>query len=86
MKEGAIIGAVVALFVYMLLPIYGDNGAQATLFPTANAIASPSGLSNYTGNLPLSMVVFFSLEILGVGVGILSQLVLRNFTKSDLQN
>ena len=76
MKEGAIFGAVAAFFVYMMLPIYGDNGIPAGILPTANVV-SGAGYSNYLANLPFSMIVFFSLEILGVSLGIAAQMILR---------
>ncbi len=82
MKEGAIFGALVALFVYVLLPIYGNNGEPAALLPTANAVKDPSAYSAYVANLPFSMVIFFGLEILGISAGIGSQLVLRKFYKT----
>ena len=83
MKEGAYIGALIALLVYFMLPIYGDNGAPATIIPTGNAISSTTGFSTYVSNLPFSTVIFFALEILGVSLGIAAQSVLR---KSYSQN
>ena len=82
MKEGAYIGGVIALLVYFMLPIYGDNGAPASLLPTGN-VASTAGFSGYVSNLPFSMLVFFALEILGVSVGIASQIVLRKVYKQN---
>jgi len=77
MKEGAYIGALVALLVYILLPIYGEDGTPATIIPTGNAVSSTTGFSTYVSNLPFSMIVFFALEILGISVGIASQMILR---------
>jgi len=79
MKEGALIGAMVALLVYFMLPMYGDNGAPVSIIPTGNAVSNPTGFSTYAANLPFSMVVFFALEIIGISVGISSQIVLRRF-------
>jgi hypothetical protein len=76
MKEGAYIGALVALLVYFMLPIYGENG-PAKVIPTGNAISDASGFSIYVSNLPFSMMVFFALEILGISVGIASQMILN---------
>ncbi len=73
--EGAFIGAMVAIIIYFLLPIYGDNGVRAVFIPTGNAISDNSGFSNYIGNLPFSMIVFFSLEALGISIGIISQIL-----------
>ncbi len=81
MKEGAYIGALVALLVYFMLPIYGDNGTPATIVPTGNAVSSTTGFITYVSNLPLSMIIFFALEILGISVGIAGQMVLKQTTK-----
>ena len=77
MKEGVYIGAIMAFFVYLMLPIYGDNGAPASILPTGNVVSDENAFNNYVSNLPLSMIVFFALEILGVSVGIAAQSVLR---------
>ena len=77
------IGAVAALFVYMMLPIYGDNGAPATLLPTGNAVSNPGAYSEYVSNVPFSMLIFVSLEILGVSVGIASQMIIRSLNKQN---
>ena len=82
MKEGAYIGALAALLVYFMLPIYSDNG-PATIVPTGNAISSTTGFSTYVTNLPFSMIVFFALEILGISVGMASQAVLKKVNKTN---
>ncbi len=81
MKEGAYIGALVALLVYFMLPIYGENGGRATIVPTGNAVSNPAGFETYVTNLPFSMIIFFALEIIGVSVGIASQMVLKKVYK-----
>ena len=78
MKEGAYIGALVALLVYFMLPIYGENGMPAKILPTANVVSNSGSLNVYVSNLPYSMLIFLALEVLGVSVGIASQLVLKN--------
>lgn len=78
MKEGAIAGALVALLVYFMLPIYGEGGMPATIVPTGNAVSSATGFSTYLTNLPFSMIIFFALEILGISIGVASQMVLKN--------
>jgi len=83
MKEGAYIGALVALLVYFILPIYGPNGGPATIIPTGEAVSSTTGFSNYVSNLPFSMIIFFALEILGISVGIASQMLLKNLNKNQ---
>ncbi len=83
MKEGAYLGALIALLVYFMLPIYGPNGTPASIIPTGNAISSTSGFSTYVTNLPLSMIIFFALEILGVSVGIASQMILKRVNKPN---
>mgnify|MGYP001576363616 CR=1 FL=1 len=77
MKEGAYIGALAALIIYIMLPIYGDNGATASIIPTGNVVSDPAAFSGYVGNLPTSMLIFFALEILGVSVGMAAQMVLK---------
>ena len=83
MKEGAYIGALVALLVYFMLPIYGDYGTPAKIIPTGNAVSSTTGFSTYVSNLPFSMIVFFALEIIGISVGIASQMVLKHVYKPN---
>ncbi len=83
MKEGAYIGALIALLVYFMLPIYGEDGTPAKIIPTGNAISSPTGFSAYVSNLPSSMVVFFSLEILGISVGAASQMILKRVRENQ---
>ena len=78
MKEGAYIGALIALIVYFMLPIYGNNGVPATVVPTANVVSSTTGFSTYVSNLPFSMLIFLSLEVLGVAVGIAAQMVWKH--------
>ena len=80
MKEGAYIGAVVALLVYFMLPLY-SNGEAATVLPTGNVVSTPSNLDAYVGNLPYSMLIFFALEILGISIGVAAQMILRKSTE-----
>ena len=77
MKEGAYIGALIALLVYFMLPIYGEDGTPAKIIPTGYAVSSPTGFSAYVSNLPSSMIVFFALEVLGISVGAASQMILK---------
>jgi len=84
MKEGAYLGALVALIVYFMLPIYGVNGSPATIVPTGNAITSPAAFAGYVNNLPFSMLIFFTLEILGISVGMISQVFLKKATTEKL--
>ncbi|MAG91544.1 hypothetical protein CMO83_02610 [Candidatus Woesearchaeota archaeon] len=77
MKEGAYIGALIAFLVYLMLPIYGDNGAPASIIPTANVVSDQNSFKGYVSNLPFSMIVFFALEILGISIGISAQMIFR---------
>ena len=77
MKEGAFIGAVVALLIYVMLPIYGDNGQPASVFPTANVVSDTGSFNGYVSNLPFSTMVFFALEIVGVSLGIAAQMIFK---------
>ena len=83
MKEGAYIGALVALLVYFMLPIYSDDGAPATIIPTGNAVSSTTGFSTYVSNLPFSMIIFFALEILGISIGITSQMIFKKVKENQ---
>ncbi|MDP3766073.1 MAG: hypothetical protein Q8R04_06190 [Nanoarchaeota archaeon] len=82
MKEGAYMGALVALLVYFMLPIYSDSG-PAKIVPTGNAISDATGFSTYVSNLPFSMLVFFALELLGISVGIASQMIFKKAQKTN---
>ena len=86
MREGAYIGAIAAFFVFMLLPIYGENGAPVSIIPTGNVISNSGSMNVYVSNLPLSMVLFFGLEVLGVSLGITAQMVLRRASKKNEVN
>ena len=82
MKNGAIFGALIGLFVYMMLPIYGNNGMEATLLPTGHVISDPHAYNNYVSNLPFSTVIFFALEILGIALGITAEIVIGRSVKN----
>ncbi|HLG24647.1 MAG TPA: hypothetical protein VI564_06995 [Candidatus Nanoarchaeia archaeon] len=73
MKEGAIAGALIALLVYFMLPIYSPDGIKASILPTGNVVSSDSARDSYFGNIPFSLMVFFALEILGISIGIVAQ-------------
>ena len=83
MKEGAYIGALIALIVYFMLPIYSDNGMPATVVPTGNVVSSTTGFSTYVGNLPFSMLIFFALMVLGIAVGIAAQMIFKHVYKTN---
>jgi hypothetical protein len=79
MKEGAYIGALVTMLVYFMLPIYGEGGAPVSIIPTGNVVSNTGSFNVYVSNLPFSMLIFFALEILGISIGIVSQVLLRRF-------
>lgn len=83
MKEGAYIGALVALLVYFMLPIYGDNGAPASIIPTGNAVSDANAFKSYVGNFPFSMLIFIALEFTGVSVGIAAQMIMKKSYKQS---
>ncbi|MBI2659572.1 hypothetical protein HYX07_00230 [Candidatus Woesearchaeota archaeon] len=85
MKEGAYAGALIALLVYFMLPIYTDSG-PAKIIPTGNAISDTTGFSTYVSNLPFSMIMFFALEILGISVGAASQMILKKVHQEKPDN
>lgn len=78
MKEGAYIGALVALLIYVMLPIYNNNGTPAFIIPTGNAISDTTGFNTYAANLPFSMIIFSALEILGISIGVAAQMAFKN--------
>ena len=82
MKEGAYAGALIALLVYFMLPIYGENGVRATIVPTGNAISDAAAFNGYVANLPFSMIIFFALEIIGVSLGITAQAIFKKTAKN----
>ena len=73
MKEGAVFGAVMALFLYMFLPIYGSNGIEASILPTGNVVADQEAAKGFISNLPFSTIIFISLELMGISLGIVAQ-------------
>ncbi len=83
MKEGAYIGAIAALLIYFMLPIHNNDGTPAKVIPTGYATSSTTGFATYVNNLPFSMIIFFALEVLGISVGVTSQMVLRKFYKQN---
>ena len=83
MREGAYIGAIVAFFVFMFLPIYGENGGPLSIIPTGNVVSNTGSFNVYVSNLPLSMVLFFGLEVLGVSLGITAQMVFKRYYKTN---
>ena len=83
MKEGAYIGALIALLIYVMLPIYNEDGTPASVIPTGNAISDTTGFNTYVTNLPFSMIIFFALEILGVSLGIAAQMVFKKLKTSQ---
>ena len=86
MKEGAYIGALVALIVYIMLPIYGDNGSPAGILPTGNVVSDTDSFNGYVTNLPFSTIIFFALEILGVSVGISAQMFFKKYYQDKQKN
>ena len=83
MREGAYIGALVALLVYFMLPMYGEGGAPVSVIPTANVVSNTGSLNVHVSNLPFSMLIFFALEIIGISVGIIAQMIFRRINKTN---
>ena len=83
MKEGAYTGALVAALVFFMLPIYGEHGAPAKILPTANVVSNTGSFNVYVSNMPFSMLIFFGLEILGISLGIIGQMVLKKVNKTN---
>jgi len=77
MKQGIIFGEIIGILVYTMLPIYSAEGQRASLLPTGNVVDDPQGISRYVSALPFSMMIFFILEVLGVGLGVAAEIYLR---------
>ena len=83
MREGAYIGALVAVLVSFMLPMDGEGGTPVSVIPTANVVSNTGSLNVYVSNLPFSMLIFFALEILGISVGIIAQMILKHAYKPN---
>ena len=77
MKNGIIIGAIIGIFLYMIMPIYSVQGEKASLLPTGNVVNDQSALARYVDAFPFSMMTFLILEVIGIGFGIIAEMYLK---------
>jgi hypothetical protein len=79
-KNGAIVGATVAFLFYMFLTIISPTDGLSVL-PTANVIGDPALKSAYLQNLPVSIIVFLSLELVGIILGVIGHRIISTTPK-----
>lgn len=68
LKTGALIGATIALFFYAFLSMITPF-EEKSIFPTAMVAGDTEGTAQYVRNLPTSMIIFISLEVVGMVLG-----------------
>ncbi|HIH05541.1 TPA: hypothetical protein HA281_06190 [Candidatus Woesearchaeota archaeon] len=82
LKNGAIIGATVAFLFYVFLsmatPLEGKS-----VFPTAHVIGDPEAMQQYTQGLPVSMIMFISLEVVGMILGVIGYRIIIGSTPKE---
>lgn len=83
-RPGAIFGAIIGLLVYLMLPIYSNLG-EASILPTGNVISDSAQYQKYVANLPFSVFIWLTLEILGIAAGIAAMLIFRRFHTKGIQ-
>ena len=83
-RQGAILGAIIGLFVYILLPIHSDFG-EASIFPTGNVVSDSVEYNKYVSNLPFSIFIWLTLEVLGVASGIMAMMIFKRLQEKGLQ-
>jgi hypothetical protein len=78
-KNGAIIGATVAFLFYAFLsnitPLEGKS-----IIPTAQVVSDPVAKAMYLNGLPTAMIVFISLEVVGMILGVIGYKILVEST------
>lgn len=81
-RKGAMIGAAVAFLFYvalsMMTPLEGKS-----VFPTANAIANSGAMAEYVKDLPASIIVFISLEVVGLILGAIGYKIIAESTPRE---
>ena len=79
-QAGAFFGAMIGLLVYLFVPIYSDLG-PASILPTGNVVSSNAAYNTYISNMPFSVIIFLTLELLGISAGIVGQIIIGKNTK-----
>ena len=74
-RNGALIGATIAFLFYAFLstitPLEGKS-----VFPTAQVVSDPVAKAVYMNGLPTAMIIFISLEVVGMILGIIGYRIL----------
>jgi len=78
-KNGAMIGATIAFLFYALLSTITPLEGKSVL-PTAQVISDPVAKALYLNGLPASIIVFLSLEFVGVILGVIGYKILVEST------
>ncbi|HLD86748.1 MAG TPA: hypothetical protein VJB12_01675 [Candidatus Nanoarchaeia archaeon] len=82
-KNGMIIGATIAFLFYAFLSFVTPLDGKS-VFPTANAINDPSEMAQYVKNLPVSMLIFISLEVVGMLLGAIGYKIISDSSQKQL--
>jgi hypothetical protein len=79
-KKGALIGGTLAFLFYIFLssitPLDGKS-----VFPTANVVSDAEAMKEYSHNLPTSMIIFISLEVIGMLLGAIGYKIISDAPK-----
>ncbi len=78
-KNGAIIGATVAFLFYAFLTSITSLDGKSVI-PTAQVISDPVAKALYLNGLPTAMIVFISLEVVGMILGVIGYKILAEST------
>ena len=78
-KNGAIVGATIAFLFYAFLTSITPLDGKSVI-PTAQVISDPVAKALYVNGLPTAMIVFISLEVVGMILGIIGYRILAEST------
>jgi hypothetical protein len=78
-KNGAMVGGVIAFLFYMFLTSITPLDGKSVI-PTANAVSDPVAKALYVNGLPTAMIVFISLEVVGMILGVIGYKILSEST------
>lgn len=79
-KNGAIIGATIAFIFYIFLSVVTPLEGKS-VFPTAYVIGDEGAMEQYAKNLPSSMIIFISLEVVGMVLGAIGYRIIVDSSK-----
>ncbi len=78
-KNGALVGATLAFLFYVFLTSITSLEGKSVI-PTANAVSDPVAKALYVNGLPTAMIVFISLEVVGMILGVIGYKILAEST------